>query len=208
MSSLRLEDNSKRFPILVPLMKEKGTFEFSSYWCKIDLDPIQIHGHISWLSYCNVVIFGFVAHAWVKKEYRLRAALSSLKTSPMDYGQIIWSPVGARMFVLEKIDRRAAPNLYTYSRNRGPSFGNMMQQLKWGLVIETHNALLCIIYLKRRNFAPYMQFAWNSAGLNSQAVYRGQIDANSWPKLPMTVLSGNSPFYLIVQVVSEVQGCR
>lgn len=107
MSYLRLEDNSKRFPILVPLMKEKGTFEFSSYWCKIDLDPIQIHRHISWLSYCNVVIFGFVAHAWVKKEYRLRAALSSWKTSPMDYGQIIWRPVGARMFVLEKRDRRA-----------------------------------------------------------------------------------------------------
>lgn len=204
MSYLRLEDNSKRFPILVPLMKEKGTFEFSSYWCKIDLDPIQIHRHISWLSYCNVVIFGFVAHAWVKKEYRLRAAFAhGLWT---DHMKPCWC---THVRSWEKRPKSwAAPNLYTYSRNRGPSFGNMMQRLKWELVIETHNALLCILHLKRRNFAPYMQFAWNSAGLNSQAVYRGQNDANSWPKLPLTVLSGNSPFYLIVQVVREVQGCR
>ena len=141
-----------------------------------------------YFGFCCACVAEWLIH---RPEYWLRAALSRWKTSPVDYGQIIWSLVDARIFVLGKGDRRVAPLFYTFSRNQKPSFRNMLQRMKWGLVIETHNTLLCILHLKRQNFAPYMPFRWNSAWVELRAMYRGQNDANSWPKLLLTVSKGN-----------------
>lgn len=114
-----------------------------------------------YFGFCCACVGEWLIH---RPEYWLRAALSRWKTSPVDYGQIIWSLVDARIFVLGKGDRRAAPHLYTFSRNQKPSFWEYVATNEVGASYWDAQYLVVYFTFKETKFcsvyAVQVKFSW------------------------------------------------